>query len=153
MEKKRTTIAFFRLVIFSFQKTIYYRRRSCVYFTCLLILLFLVYRFPPHPFFLFFFFHARSCNNNKYTRTVWDPLSNLGWRNRRRTARRNQPAYPWAARGASVLRSAVGFSMNFPPRRFPSTSAVSAVAGFAALHTIIFELLTNMYTYITHTHR
>lgn len=60
--------------------------------------------------------------------------ANLGWS--QWTARQNWPAYPWAARGASVACSAGGF-LTFP-LRFPSAS------GFFALHTIIFILLTNI---------
>lgn len=63
--------------------------------------------------------------------------ANLGWS--QWTARQNRQAYPWAARGASVARSADGF-LTFP-LRFPSAS------GFVALHTIIFVLLTNILLY------
>lgn len=89
---------------------------------------------------LFFFFHSDSFSIALSSRVppihTWR-RSNLGWS--QWTVRRNRPpAYPWAARGASVACSAAGFS-TFPPRRFPP-----AAACFAALHIIIFELFTNV---------
>jgi len=85
---------------------------------------------PSHSLLHFFFYHHSPflCNTQQ---------ANLGWS--QWTARQNRQAYPWAARGASVVRSADGF-LTFP-LRFPSAS------GFVALHTIIFVLLTNILLY------
>jgi len=109
------------------------RRRKQGSFSFFFLLLLMSYYLLSHSLSLspsiFFNHHSPFlCNTQQ---------ANLGWS--QWTARQNRQAYPWAARGASVARSADGF-LTFP-LRFPSAS------GFVALHTIIIVLLTNILLY------